>query len=156
MIPTADFMYNYDYAKRLYKGDGDFEDIWRRIVGLGADFEKIYEEYIGRILKSIEKYSGYSWESQAEEFLQIYVVDSAPSFAHPLTLSISDDPVAMLEDFIYQLANRNMYFGFKTDELKKKCLKLVVDYVMQDLDLKKVAKSDWDLYHKTIKQYLRK
>ncbi|MBU0964581.1 hypothetical protein KKC06_06095, partial [Patescibacteria group bacterium] len=79
-----------------------------------------------------------------------------PSFAHPLTLSISDDPVAMLEDFIYQLANRNMYFGFKTDELKKKCLKLVVDYVMQDLDLKKVAKSDWDLYHKTIKQYLRK
>ena len=123
MIPTTDLIYNYDYAKRLYQNDDSFEEAWQRIVRIGADFEKIYEEYINRILKAIVKYSGFSWEEYAEDFLPIYLVDSKPSFVHPLTLTVDEDPKVMLSDFIYQLAHRNMYFGFKDDELRDKCFR---------------------------------
>ncbi|MFA6098904.1 MAG: hypothetical protein WCV50_05145 [Patescibacteria group bacterium] len=156
MLPITDIIYNQEYAKRLYNEEGIFEDAWLRIITIGADFEKIYEAHINNILELIEKYSGYSWEEQAEDYIPIYMVYSAPSFAHPLTLTVNEEPLAMLEDFIRQLSHRNMYFGFPTQELSEKSLGLVTSHVMSDLKLKKLPQSDWDLKKKTIKKYLNR
>ncbi len=155
MIPTVELMYNYEYAKRLYRGDENFEDVWRRIIGLGADFEKIYNEYIEHVLVAIEKYSGFAWEENADPKFPIYLSEIDSSFVHPLTLAANKDIEAMLYDLIYQLSHRNMLCGFKTDELQYKCLNLVTDYVLKKLNVKKDKIIDeWNLENKTIKEYL--
>jgi len=156
MAPITDLIYNYDYAKRLHQSDGSFEDAWMRIMEIGNGFEKIYEESISLILELITKYSGFSWEEHADNHLPIYMVGSKPSFAQPLTLAVDDDPAVMLEDFIYQLAHRNMYFGFTTEELRDKCLRSVTDHVLDDLKLRKMEDRVLDLRQQPIKDYLKK
>lgn len=156
MIPETKLLYNYNYAKRLYTGDGNFEDEWRRIIGLGADFEKVYDEYCKHFLEQIERYTGYAWEEHADESILIYLVGTGESFAHPLTLVVNKDIPTMLADCIYQLTHRNMYFGFSSQELCDRCLKLVTDYVMKETNLETSGegKDEWDLEKKTIKEYL--
>lgn len=156
MIPTTDLIYNYDYARRLYHGDENFEEVWQRVIRIGGDFEAIYEECIDAILESIARYSGFGWQEYAEDFLPIYLADSGSSFVHPLTITVDENPKTMLEDFICQLTHRNMYFGFKDDKSQDKCLRLVTDQILEDLDVKKEGKQDWDLNQKTIKEYLNK
>lgn len=155
MIPKTEIIYNYEYAKRLYRGSENFEDVWRRIIALGADFEKICEEYDGHILELIEKYTGFGWAEFGDDFVPIYITESRPSFVHPLTLAIDEDPLVMFKDCVYQLVHRNMYFGFKTDELRERCLQLVTDSVMCDLKLQVPKESEWDVRKKTIKEYLK-
>jgi len=156
MIPSVELMYNYDYAKRLYRGDGNFEDVWRWIIGLGADFEKIFNEYIEHVLKAIEKYSGFSWGEYAEENFPVYLAATDSSFPHPLTLVVSEDPEAMLYDLVYQLAHRNMFCGFKTEELRHECLRSITNHILKDLKLKELDKENLDLHNKTIKDHLKK
>lgn len=157
MIPRTDLIYNYNYAKRLYQGKEDFDKVWHRIVALGADFEELYEELIDDILRLIPRYSGFVWEEHSQNFLSIYLVGEKPSFSHPLTLAVDDEPLVMLKDFIYQLAHCNMFFGFTDDDLRDKCFGLVIDYVLEDLGLlAEKKKEEWDLRHKTIKEYLNK
>jgi hypothetical protein len=156
MQPTTDIVYNYEYAKRLYRGDRDFEDVWRGVIGMGADFETLYEEYIGHILDLIEKYSGFAWEEYAEQSIPIYMIDGEESFCHPLSFKVSEDPKEMLEDFICQLAHRNMYFGFTDEKMKQRCLDLVTRHVLEDLHVIEPAQYEWDLRKKTIKNYLKK
>lgn len=155
MIPSVELMYNYEYAKRLYRGDENFEDVWRRIFGLGADFEKIFEEYIEHVLKVIEKYSGFSWGEYAEENFPVYFAAADSSFTHPLTLVVSEDPEVMLYDLIYHLAHRNMFFGFKTEELRHECLSSVTNHILKDLKLKELDEENLDLHNKTIKDHLK-
>lgn len=156
MVPITNMVYNYDYAKRLHQGEGSFEDDWMRTIKIGGDFEQLYEESISLILELITKYSGFSWEENVEDYLPIYLIGSQPSFAQPLTLAVNDDPEIMLEDLIYQLAHRNMYFGFTTEELRDKCLAAVTDHVLSDLKLRKVEDKVLDLRQKPVKEYLRK
>lgn len=156
MIPKVELMYNYDYAKKLYREKGNFEDIWRRIVGLGADFEKIYNEYIEYILTNIEKYSGFAWQEYAEVTFPIYLVDVDVSFAHPLTLKVDDDPKIMLTDLIVQLSNRNMFFGFTDDDAKIKCFRSITNKILNDLKIVEIEADDFDLSKKTIKEYIKK
>ncbi len=156
MQPTTDIVYNYEYAKRLYRGERDFEDVWRGVIGMGADFEKLYEEYIDHILDLIEKFSGFAWEEFAETSIPIYLADGEESFCHPLTLVANTDPKEMLEDLIYQLAHRNMYFGFRDEAMREKCLSLVTEHVLEDLKVITPEKREWDLRKKSIKKYLNK
>ncbi|MFA5135028.1 MAG: hypothetical protein WC505_04575 [Patescibacteria group bacterium] len=158
MIPETKLLYNYDYAKRLHDGDGDFEEEWRRIIGLGADFEKVYEEYHERILAQIERYTGYAWEEFSDALIPIYLAGSGKSFSHPLTLVVDEDITAMIADCIHQLAHRNMYFGFPNDNLRDRCLRLVTSHVMREADLagEDTQDSGWDLEKKTIREYLVK
>lgn len=156
MQPKTEIVYNYEYAKRLYRGDGNFEDVWRNIIGRGADFEKIYDEYIGSILDLIEKFSGFAWEEFADASLPIYMIDGEESLCHPLSLVASDDPRAMLEDFIYQLAHRNMYFGFVSEDERAEWLSAVTSHVLEDLGVEKKATHARDLRAATVKQHLKK
>ena len=156
MVPKTEIIYNYDYAKRLYRGGENFEDVWRRIIGVGEDFEKIYEEYVDFLLASVEKYTGFVWEERTPDFLPIYMADCETSFTPPLTLTVDKNPAAMLEDFIYQLVHQNMSFGFINEEERKKCYSLVTDRIMSDLGLKEKENEEWDLTKKTIKEYLKK
>jgi len=156
MIPTTQLIYNHDYAQRLYRGDENFEDVWCRIIGLGADFEKIYEAYIDDLLEAIEKYSGYAWKEYADGPFPIYMIDQGESFVHPLSLAVNEDPAEMLKDFVYQLARRNMYFGFPNDELKRKCVQCVVAHVLSDTKQgQPLDTEDLDLNSTTIKKYLK-
>ncbi len=158
MIPKTDIIYNYEYAKRLYRGTDNFEDVWRRIIGIGADFEKVYEKYGIFILETIEKYSGFSWEEHSVATFPIYLADVETSMVHPLTIRIDEQPELMLDSLIYQLANRNMYFGFTDDMVKEKCLRSVTNQVKRDLKLldEGSEKDDIDLKQITIRQYLKK
>ncbi|XOU94415.1 MAG: hypothetical protein ACNFW9_06330 [Candidatus Kerfeldbacteria bacterium] len=156
MIPKVELMYNYDYAKKLYRGAGNYEDIWRRVVGLGADFEKIYNEYIEYILVNIEKYSGFAWQEHAEVTFPVYLADVDVSFAHPLTLKVDDDPEVMLTDLIVQLSNRNMFFGFTDDDGKIKCFRSITNKILNDLKIVEIEADDFDLAKKTIKEYIKK
>lgn len=156
MIASTQLIYNHDYAQRLYRGDEKFEDVWRRVIGLGADFEKIYEEYIDNILESIEKYSGYAWEEHSEDSFPIYIIDQGESLVHPLSLAVNEDVEAMLRDFVKLLVRRNMYFGFTDDELREKCVQCVVNYVLQDTREEQLLDADeLDLESTTIKEYLK-
>lgn len=172
MVPSTELRYNYEYAKRLYQGDKDFEDIWQRIIGQGGIFEELYEESIDNILELIPQYSGFAWEDYADNFIPIYLIDSSLSLAHPLTLSINGNPGIMLIDLVYELARCNMYCGFKTRELKEECLNLVTRSVIEKLNLdfedeindfeksneekSKITpeKTGWDLNQKTIKELI--
>jgi len=157
MIPKTDLIYNHKYAERLYQGKEDFDKVWHRIVALGADFEELYEELIDDILELIPRYSGFAWEEHSEDFLPVYLVGEKPSFSHPLTLAVDDEPLIILKDFIYQLAHCNMFFGFVNDDLQEKCFGLVTEYVLEDLGLStEKRETEWDLHHKTIKEYLNK
>lgn len=156
MNPITDIVYNYDYAKRLYRGSGSFEDAWNRLLGLGDSFEKIYEECIDIILASIERYSGFSWEEQLVDDLPIYMVVEKPSLANPLSLAMDEDLESMLEDLIYQLAHRNMSVGFPTPAMQEQCLRLVTDHIIEDLNVRSFGPRDWDLRKKTVKEYLRR
>ncbi len=155
MIPKVELMYNYDYAKELYKGTGNFEDVWRGIIGLGADFEAIYNEYIEFILTGIEKYSGFAWEENAEITFPIYLVDIKKPLTHPLTIGVKSDSKEMLGDLIERLVLRNMYFGFVSDDEKEKCIRSVARHVMQDLKLDEVTEEEYNLKDKKIKDYLK-
>lgn len=155
MIPTTQLLYNHKYAKRLYRGDAKFEDIWRMIIGIGGDFEKIYEEYIDHILEAIAKYSGYAWDENESTEIPIYLIDKGTSFAHPLSLAVHEDLETMLRDFVYQLAHRNMYFGFTDDELKDQCITCVVDHVLRDTNKSEVDPMKLNLDSTTIKEYLK-
>lgn len=155
MIPKVELIYNYDYAKELYKGKGNFEDVWRGIIGLGADFEKIYDEYISYILESIEKYSGFTWLEHAEITFPIYLADIENSLTHPLTLGVKSDPEAMLVDLVDRLASRNMFFGFSDDAEKEKCIRSINRHIMEDLKLDKVSNEEYNLREKTIKERIK-
>jgi len=154
MIPTTDIIYNYDFVKRLYQGEEKFEDVWHRLIRIGRDFEKIQQECERIILELIVKYSGYEWKDHIDEFLPIYLADSGPSLSHPLTLAVNEDPEEMLEDFIYQLAHRNMYIGFKNSEQKKECLQMVTEQILNDLGVRKTDNDS--LKKQSIKDYLNR
>jgi hypothetical protein len=156
MTPKTDIIYNYDYAQRLYRGHDNFKDVWRNIIGWGADFEAIFAEYGDHILELVEKYSGFAWDEHADDFLPIYIVESESSFVQPFTLTVKEDPLAMLEDFVYHLAHRNMAFGFSSDDLRTRCLAWVTTQVMGDLQLREPGKQKSDIRSKTIKEYLNK
>lgn len=156
MVPQTDIIYNYEYARRLYRGPGHFEDVWRRIIGLGADFEKICEELNDYILELIERHTGFAWGEYSDEIIHVYMVDSQPSFAQPLTLSVNEDRTVMLREYIQQLVHRNMYFGFTTNELRDRCLETVTDQIMAELHLADQGKNGWDVRQKTIREYLKK
>jgi hypothetical protein len=156
MLPVIDVIYNYEYASRLYRGTEIFEDVWRRIIGSGADFEALFETFGQGILQLIERYSGYAWAEYNDSTLPLYLVDSQPSFAQPLTLSIAEDPMVMLADAAYQLAHRNMPFGFTDEAVRQACYQLVTDKVMCDLGLQQSPVGQWDTRYKTIKEYLIK
>jgi len=156
MKPTLQILYKYDYAKKLYQGQESFEDVWLKILALGADFEKVMREYIGVVLDSIEKYSGFAWTEFCEPQLPVYLIEAEKSLSHPLSLAVSDDPKEMLEDFIFQLSCRNMLFGFTNEELRQECLQSVTDHVMMDLNLKEEPQGQLDLKKQTIKKYLGK
>lgn len=156
MVPQTQLIYNHDYAERLYRGDEKFEDAWRRVIGFGADFEKIYEEYIDNLLESIEKYSGYAWDEYAEETFPIYLIDQGESLIHPLSLAVNENIEEMLRDFVRLLVRRNMYFGFTDDELRKKCVQCVVNHVLRDTQEEQSFDiEDLDLESTTIKEYLK-
>lgn len=156
MIPKVELIYNYDFAKELYKGNNNFEDVWRAIIGLGADFEKIYDEYIIFVLEKIEQYSGFAWGENSEITFPIYLVEIENSLTHPLTLKVRSDPKEMLVDMIDRLANRNMYFGFNSDFEKEKCIRSVTRHIMEDLRLDKASEEEYNLRDKTIKKILKK
>jgi len=158
MTPKTKLMYNYEYARRLFRGSGNFDDVWRRILGQGAIFEEIFYIKIGHILSAIEKYSGFGWEEFADAALPIYLATlTEGSFPNPLTLAVSDDPGTMVEDLVRQLSCRNMQFGFLTDAVRDDCLDEVTAYVRRDLGLAdKISAAKYDLDKKTIKQYLKK
>jgi len=155
MIPKVELMYNYDYAKQLYLGTGNFEDVWRSIIGLGADFEKIYDEYIVYVLEKIEQYTGFAWGEHSEINFPIYLVDIKKSLIHPMTIGVKSDPEAMLVDLIQRLVHRNMYFGFVNDFEKEKCIRSVTRHIMESLKLDKVTDQEYNLNNKTIKEYLK-
>ncbi|MFA5052118.1 MAG: hypothetical protein WC544_03615 [Patescibacteria group bacterium] len=156
MHPITEIVYNYDYAKRLYRGEGNFEDVWRNIVGRGADFETVFNEYIGVILDLIEKFTGFAWEEFADLSMPIYLIEGGESFCHPLSLVVSDDPRAMLEDCIYQLAHRNMYFGFVSDGEQAGWFTDVTAHVLEDLGVEKPARHAHDLRVASVKHYLKR
>ena len=155
MIPKVELMYNYDYAKQLYLGTGNFEDVWRSIIGLRADFEKIYDEYIVYVLEKIEQYTGFAWGEHSEINFPIYLVDIKKSLIHPMTIGVKSDPEAMLVDLIQRLVHRNMYFGFVNDFEKEKCIRSVTRHIMESLKLDKVTDQEYNLNNKTIKEYLK-
>ncbi len=158
MIPETHLLYNYDYAKRLYRGTENFEDAWRKMLDIGAGFEKVYEEAGNHILELIEKYSGYPWEEHCDRSFPIYLIVDGPSFSYPFSLEANEDAKIMLEDYVKHLVRCNMHFGFASDGLKDRCLQIVTDYVLIDLGMKKLEDKgdEWDLTKQTIKQYLKK
>lgn len=174
MVPKTELRYDYEYAKRLYRGNQDFEGVWRQIIDQVGVFEEFYEKNINYILELIPRYTGFSWEEYSDNFIPIFLVDSLPSFSHPLTLSINENLGMMLIELIHELAHCNMYCGFKSRELQEESLNLVTRAVIRDLDLdlkeeieelernneseSKIIsqKTGWDLNKKTIKEFIRK
>ncbi|MBI5037357.1 MAG: hypothetical protein HZC01_01430 [Candidatus Kerfeldbacteria bacterium] len=155
MLPEIELLYNYEYARRLQAvSDDPFADAWQRIIRIGADFEKIFEQTQARILELIPQYSGYDWAEHADAVIPMYLVNTPPSFAHPLTLAVNEEPGEMLEDCIYQLAHRNMYFGFPSEELRQSYTQAVVDHVLAGLNLLENRAPAIDLTSKTVKDYL--
>lgn len=116
MTPKTDIRYNFDYARRLYAGDKQFKEVWEDIIRQGADFEEVYGQVIDKILAAIPEVTGYLWdEDHTDPFIPIYVVNTAQSFPHPLTISVSDDIGQMVVQMIAQLVHRNIYYGFKEE-----------------------------------------
>jgi len=174
MVPKTELRYDYEYAKRVYQGNKDFEDVWQNIINQGGAFEELYEKLINRILKIIPQYTGFCWEEYADRFIPIYFADSFPSLPHPLTLSINENPGIMLVDLIHELVHCNMYCGFKTKQLQEGYINLVTRSVIQKLSLNlndeieefekaseletKIIpeKINLDINKNTIKQYLNR
>ncbi len=155
MQPKVEIMYNYEYAQKLYRGTGNFKDVWGRIIGQGARFEQLYDQCSASLLAAIEKYSGFAWGERSDTSFPIYLAEVETSFAHPLTLAVREDPVAMLQDIVYQLVHRNMYFGFKSDELRDLCLQSVASAVLEGLELGTEEDNLIKVKEQTIKQYLQ-
>ncbi|MFH0804576.1 MAG: hypothetical protein V1916_00070 [Patescibacteria group bacterium] len=156
MVPDVQLMYNYEYASRLYRGTGIFEDVWRSTIGLGTNFEKVFDEFLPLILEAIPRFTGVSWDGYAEPNFPVYLAPVETSFPHPLTLAVGEDPEAMLDDLIVQLAHRNMYFGFPSDEVRDQSLRQVADHVLADLRVRPLSNPAWDLRSQTVRARLHR
>jgi hypothetical protein len=156
MVPDVELIYNYEYARRLYRGTGIFEDVWRSTIGLGADFEKIFDQFLPYILEAIPRYSGCDWDEYAEPTFPVYLVPVDTSFPQPLSLAVREDPEAMLDDLIVQLAHRNMYFGFPNDEVRDQSLRQVADHVLAELNVRPLENPAWDLRAQTVRDRLHR
>ena len=169
MIPEVDIRYNYDYAKRLYDGQENFDEVWNKLMDDGGKFEELYEECIDNILEAIPKVTGYGWNEHADKFIPIYVVYNGNSFSHPLTLKIEDELGETLASLIYQLVHCNMFFGFTSKELQEdiyaKSLYAIAEEIGIDIkdDINnfliknsiKPDKSSWDPKKESVKIYLK-
>ena len=168
MIPEIDLRYNYDYAKRLYKGQENFDEVWNKLIETGGRFEVLYGECIDDILEAIPKVTGYDWEEHADRFIPIYMVNNGNSFSHPLTLKIEDELGETLTSLIYQLVHCNMFFGFTSKELQKDIYVKSVYAITEEIsiDIKddinnflmkngiKMNNSSWDPKRENVKEYL--
>ncbi len=154
MTPTIDFIYNYEYAKRIQGlNDELFADPWQRIIRIGGDFEKLFDSRLGRILELVSRYSGYEWDAQTDAYIPVYMIGAAPSFVQPLSLAVDEDAEAMLTDCIYQLAHRNMHVGFPSDDARHRMVTAVTAHVLRKLGAE-TEPSQFDLNKNPAKHYI--
>ncbi|MFC1687869.1 hypothetical protein ACFL0L_04805 [Patescibacteria group bacterium] len=135
MNPKTDIRYRRDYAKKLYQGDREFEDVWMDIIKFGGIFEEVFELYQEKILKAIPSLSGYEWGEHTDPFIPIYIVFEGESFSQPLTIQAQEDTSAMLVDVITQLVQCNLHYGFKTPAERVAAVQVITTAVTDVLDV---------------------
>lgn len=160
-----DFSYE-GYRKNPKKDIEDSLKKFRKFENKTAKFRSVFNRRRNKILKLIEKYSGYDWKGQ---YVPIYLVGimKKPSFADPLTLKFREDVELMLILVIHELTHVNLPSKMQWAAGVKKAeqwVNLITRHVAMDLklDLKKASMSNfdealelgWDLRKKPLKKYL--
>ncbi len=173
MTPTAELIYNHDYAQRLYRGSGVFKEAWQDLVYRGEMFERVFDEAIQPILRAIPEVTGYAWSAD-HQHLPIYMIADGEGFAAPLTLAATTDIEGTLFELMQLLARVNVPSGFPSDVQRDQVLLAVAEAVAARASLNlvdAVAATDlalrerygvtiqplgWDLQAYTAKHYLEK
>ncbi len=174
MTPITTLTYNYDFAKRLYRGNpAEFDEAWQGLIGMGEAFELVFEKAIGPILEAIPAVTGFAWQD-AHAVLPVYLaVDGEQLFA-PLTLVATSDVELMLHDLIWLLVRVNLATGFPNGEERDRTLQAITAAVAEragvalpdamaaaDLRLREkhgvdYTSANWDLATRTARSYLGK
>lgn len=139
--PEIKVIYSKVYARTIYKllnkNLTDFEEFWEKIKEHSTLFENYLKIYQTRILELIPKYTGNDWPESARSVIYVYPVKGIPSFSHPLTLNVREDPVLTLGIFIHELTHNNTYyFGFPSEEVMERTMNTIAIKVLKDLFLK--------------------
>lgn len=173
MTPTAELIYNHDYAQRLYRGPGTFKEAWQDLIYRGEMFERVFDEASQPILRAIPEVTGYAWSAD-HQHLPIFMIADGEGFASPLTLAATSDVEGTLFELIQLLVRVNLPSGFPSDEQRDQVLLAVAEAVVARANLNlvdAVAATDlalrerygvatqplgWNLQTQTAKSYLEK
>lgn len=121
------------YNKTLNSRFSEMES--KKLIKKILKFEKYYKDKEKRILKLIEKYSGYRWK---REYIPVYIVDfKGKSFSDPLTLKFRENKEIMLIVLIHELVHNNIPHKIqnKFKDRRERLVNLVTKYVALDLKL---------------------
>ncbi len=136
--PTTKIVYSWIYNMNLNPelNRDEIDVLYKEVLSIGREFALVYDKYIISILISIPKFSGYSWQECAEQFIPIYLVKgSKTSFSKPLTLKVRDDVIKMLVILIHELCHNNMDWKWENTVYMENCMNLVTQAVMHDIGL---------------------
>lgn len=170
MTPTAELIYNHDYALRLYRGAAPFKEVWQDLVNRGEVFERVFHEAAPAILAVIPSVTGYDWATTG--ILPIYMAADGANLVAPLTLTATNDIEQMLYDLIGLLIRTNVPTGFPSEVrrdaaihamsrevIRRNHLNLEDAIAAADLELREQHGLDfqvapWDLHAKPARHYL--
>lgn len=129
----TEIRFNGFYNKILNSrfSERDFKKLIKKVL----EFKRYYKNKEKRILRLIEKYSGYKWK---REYIPIYIVDfKGKSFSDPLTLKFRDNKEIMLVVLIHELVHNNIpnRIQNKFKIIRERLVNLITRYVALDLKL---------------------
>ena len=99
------------------------------------NFEKLYNKYVNKILKLIEKHHRKEWKYKS---IPIYIVKDAPNcFSDPLTLKYYENEKMMLVLLAHELLHNNFAgkWNFKSSKELHKYMEPVLNKIIIDLNL---------------------
>ncbi|MFA6474344.1 MAG: hypothetical protein WCV85_05720 [Patescibacteria group bacterium] len=172
MTPITTLTYNYDFAKRLYRGNpAAFDEAWQGLIGMGEAFELVFDQAIAPVLQVIPEVTGFSWQD-VHAVLPVYLVTDGENLFAPLCLVATSDVELMLHDLIWLLVRVNLATGFPNPEERDRTLQAITAAVAEraglalpdalataELRLREkhgieYTPSAWDLTARTARSYL--
>lgn len=129
-----EFFYAGSYFRHLNKYKST-KRTWNEVKEIGKNFEKKYKSEIIQITKIIPEIIGKSWR---REITEVYIVDwIGPSFSHPLTLKVKEDPLLMLVILTHELLHE-FYSDVKNIERDEETINNNVKQVFEKLNIEVV------------------
>lgn len=130
MVPETEIRFSWVYNKKLNPeiNPSEFVELKEKCGG----FIDLYEKYIVRILKSIEKNN----EIWRRKFIPIYVVFAkTKSFSDPLTIKYRKDHKLMMLILIHELVHNNLVKKYENPSMAHAEVDRVFEAVLVDLEL---------------------